>query len=38
MGHIRGALLMMVGVLLSLDPGVRADSLQLKDGNLIQGK
>ena len=29
---------MMVGVLLSLAPGVRADSLQLKNGNLIQGK
>jgi hypothetical protein len=38
MGHIRGALLIMVGVLLTLAPGVRADSLQLKNGNLIQGK
>ncbi len=38
MGHIRGALLIMVGVLLSLAPGVRADSLQLKNGNFIQGK
>ncbi len=38
MGHIRGALLTMVGVLLSLAPGVRADSLQLKNGNFIQGK
>ena len=38
MGHIRGALLIMVGVLLSFAPGVRADSLQLKNGNFIQGK
>lgn len=39
MGHIRGAVLIMVGVLLlSLAPGVRADSLQLKNGNFIQGK
>lgn len=38
MGHIRGALFIMLGVLLSLAPGVRADSLQLKNGNFIQGK
>ncbi len=38
MGHIRGALLILVGVLLSLAPGVRADSLQLKNGNFLQGK
>jgi hypothetical protein len=38
MGHIRGALLVMAGVLLSLAPGVRADSLQLKNGNFLQGK
>jgi hypothetical protein len=38
MGHIRGALLIMVGVLLSLAPGIRADSLQLKNGNFLQGK
>jgi len=38
MGHIRGALLVMVGVLLSLAPAVRADSLQLKNGNFVQGK
>ena len=38
MGHIRGALFIMVGVLLSLAPGIRADSLQLKNGNFLQGK
>lgn len=38
MGHIRGALLIMVGVLLGLAPAVRADSLQLKNGNFVQGK
>jgi len=38
MGHIRGALLIMVGVLLGLVPAVRADSLQLKTGNFVQGK
>lgn len=38
MGHIRGALLIMVGVLLSVASGIRADSLQLKNGNFVQGK
>lgn len=38
MGRIRGPLLIMAGVLLSLAPGVRADGLQLKNGNFVQGK
>jgi hypothetical protein len=38
MGYIRGALLIMVGVLLGFAPGIRADSLQLKNGNAVQGK
>ena len=38
MGHIRGALLVMAGVLLGFATGVRADSLQLKNGNFVQGK
>jgi len=38
MGHIRGALFIMVGVLLGFAPGIRADSLQLKNGNFLQGK
>ena len=37
MGYIRGALLIMVAVLLSFAPGIRADSLQLKNGNVVQG-
>ncbi|PYU25321.1 MAG: hypothetical protein DMG32_12215 [Acidobacteria bacterium] len=37
MWHIRAALIGM-GILLALVPGVRADSLQLKNGNLVQGK
>ena len=38
MGYIRGASLIMVGALLIFAPGVRADSLQLKNGNFLQGK
>jgi len=38
MGYIRGASLIMVGVLLGFAPGIRADSLQLKNGNVVQGK
>ena len=37
MWHMRAALIGM-GVLLVLVPGVRADSLQLKNGNFVQGK
>lgn len=35
---VRGALLIIAGVLLSVAPGIRADSLQLKNGNFVQGK
>jgi hypothetical protein len=38
MRHIRVALLGMAGILLGLAPGVLADSLQLKNGNFVQGK
>jgi hypothetical protein len=38
MGHIRGALLVIAGLLLSFAQGIRADSLQLKNGNFVQGK
>jgi len=38
MRNIRGALLGMAGILLGFAPGIRADSLQLKTGNFVQGK
>jgi hypothetical protein len=38
MWHMRAALVGMAGMLLVLVPGVRADSLQLKNGNFLQGK
>lgn len=38
MGHIRGTLLIVAGVVLGLALAVRADSLQLKNGNFVQGK
>lgn len=38
MWHIRAALIAMVGVFALLVPGVHADSLQLKNGNMVQGK
>jgi hypothetical protein len=38
MWHIRAALLAMAGILFVLVPGVRADGLQLKNGNFVQGK
>jgi len=38
MGNIRGALLVIAGLLLSFAPGIRADSLQLKNGDFVQGK
>jgi hypothetical protein len=38
MGRIRGVLLLIVGLLLSFAPGIHADSLQLKNGNSVQGK
>lgn len=38
MGHIRAAFIAVAGILSILVPGVRADSLQLKNGNFLQGK
>jgi hypothetical protein len=38
MWQIRAALIAMAGILFVLVPGVRADSLQLKNGNFVQGK
>jgi hypothetical protein len=38
MGHIRTILIMLMGISLALVPGLRADSLQLKNGNFVQGK
>ncbi len=38
MRHIRAILVAMAGFLLILVPGVRADSLQLKNGNMVEGK
>ena len=38
MRHIRAILIVMIGVFLVLVPGLRADSLQLKNGNFVQGK
>jgi hypothetical protein len=36
--HIRTILIVLIGVSLVLVPGLRADSLQLKNGNFVQGK
>ena len=38
MWHIRAALIAMAGSYVFLVPGVRADSLQLKNGDFVQGK
>ncbi len=38
MRHIRTILIALIGVSLVLVPGLRADSLQLKNGNFVQGK
>jgi hypothetical protein len=38
MRHIRGILIVLMGISLVLVPGLRADSLQLKNGNFVQGK
>jgi len=38
MSHTKVILIVMAGVLLILAPGIRADSLQLKNGNFVQGK
>lgn len=38
MRHIPGILIAMAGILLILVPAIRADSLQLKNGNFVQGK
>jgi hypothetical protein len=38
MQHIRTILIVLIGVSLVLVPGLRADSLQLKNGNFVQGK
>jgi hypothetical protein len=39
MWHIRATLIAMLGIfVLALPGGVRADSLQLKNGNMVQGK
>lgn len=38
MWNIRATLTAMAGILLIFVPGVRADSLQLKNGNFVQGK
>lgn len=38
MWHTKAILIAMAGMLLVLVPGIRADSLQLKNGNFVQGK
>ena len=38
MSHIKVILIALAGVLLLITAGVRADSLQLKNGNFVQGK
>ena len=38
MWHSRGVLVIMAGVLFVFAPGARADGLQLKNGNFVQGK
>jgi len=38
MWHIRAVFMAMAGISLILVPGVRGDSLQLKNGNFVQGK
>ena len=38
MWHLRTILIARAGILLLLVPGVQADSLQLKNGNFVQGK
>ena len=38
MWHIRGILIVLMGISLVLAPGLRADSLQLRNGNFVQGK
>src|SRR4029077_158877 len=38
MRHIRAISIAMAGILLVLGPVVRADSLQLKNGNFVQGR
>jgi len=38
MSHIKVILIALAGVLLAIAPSARADSLQLKNGNFVQGK
>jgi len=38
MRYIRTILIVLIGVFVVLVPGLRADSLQLKNGNFVQGK
>ena len=38
MWHLRTVLMGIAGILLVCVPGIRADSLQLKNGNFVQGK
>lgn len=38
MSHAKIVLIALAGVLLTIAPGVRADSLQLKSGDFVQGK
>jgi hypothetical protein len=38
MWHLRATVIAMLGIFVLLVPGVRADSLQLKNGNMVQGK
>ena len=38
MSHTKVILIVMAGALLILAPAIRADSLQLKNGNFVQGK
>jgi hypothetical protein len=38
MRHIRGILIVLMGISLVLVPVLRADSLQLRNGNFVQGK
>src|SRR5690242_867788 len=38
MWHTRAILIAILGILALAVPGVRADSMQLKNGNMVQGK
>jgi len=38
MRHIRAILIVLTGISFVLAPGLRADSLQLRNGNFVQGK